>query len=120
MVVRCTEDSANLKEPQVERELGPRVGKKHIWGDLTERGRTRVTASCKELPGWAGMRRMKAVWPGQWEGRAGTSPKGGGVRECRAGSGVKTCPQQAVSSRTVWVDRVRPDLTWKGCQNGQD
>lgn len=119
MDVRCREESANLKEPQVERELGPRVGMKDVGG---------VPYLERAGQGHSELEIIGVGWNEVVEGSIGRAVGGqerplmgeGIKEEGRAESGVKTCPQQAVSSRAVWVDRVRPVPTWKGCQNGQD
>lgn len=57
-------------------------------------------------------------WTGQGAGR--TLQMEVGIREGRAVSGTKTCPQRTVSWRAVWADRVEPVPSWKGYQEGQD
>lgn len=72
MHVRCREESANLKEPQVEEGAWAKGGEADCGWSLAESGRASAIASRNEMSGWARMR-TKSVWAGQ--GAGGTVPK---------------------------------------------
>lgn len=69
MHVRCREESATLKEPQVEEGAWAKGGGEERGWSLPERGRASARASRNEMSGWARRRATKSVWAGQGAGR---------------------------------------------------